>query len=89
MRPPTLDDHNFLVQAPFWVFLDFMEISCSLKSDHILFNGNRCSHTCLKIDCYNKCANCWLCGCEELCAEVAITWQVVGYLRCMICHELA
>ena len=26
---------------------------------------------------------------RELCAEVAITWQVVGYLRCMICHELA
>ena len=24
-----------------------------------------------------------------LCAEMAITWQVVGYLRCMICHELA
>ena len=42
-----------------------------------------------KIDCYNKCANYWLCGCEELYAEVAITWQVVGYLRCMICHELA
>ena len=42
-----------------------------------------------KIYCYNKRANCWLCGCEELCAEVAITWQVVGYLRCMICHELA
>ena len=35
------------------------------------------------------CANCWLCGCEELCAEMVITWQVVGYLRCMICHELA
>ena len=42
-----------------------------------------------KIDCYNTCANCWLCGCEELCAEVAITWQVVGYLRCMMGHELA
>ena len=42
-----------------------------------------------KIDCYNKCANCWLCGCEELCDEVVITWQVVGYLKCMICHELA
>ena len=39
--------------------------------------------------CYNKCANCWLCGCKELCAEVAITWQVVGYLRCMMGHELA
>ena len=31
-----------------------------------------------KKDCYNKCANCWLCGCEELCAEVAITWKVVS-----------
>ena len=42
-----------------------------------------------KIDYYNKCANCWLCGCEELFAEVAITWKVVGYIRCLICHELA
>ena len=47
------------------------------------------AHILIEIDCYNKCSNCWLCGCEELCAEVAITWQVVGYLRCMICHELA
>ena len=39
-----------------------------------------------KIDCYNKCVNCWLCGYEELCAEVAITRQVVGYIRCMIFH---
>ena len=66
-----------------------MEISWSLESDHMILNGNWFSHTCLKVDCYNKCANCWLCGCEELCVEVAITWQVVGYLRCMICHELA
>ena len=32
-----------------------------------------------KIDYYNKCANCWLCGCEELCTEEDITWHVVGY----------
>ena len=42
-----------------------------------------------KFNCSNKCVNCWLCGCEELCAEVTITLQVVAYLRCMICHELA
>ena len=89
MRPSTSDGHNFLVRAPFWVFLGSMEKYWSLKSDHIIFNGNWCSHPCLKIDCYNKCANYWLCGCEELCAEVAITWPVVGYLKCMICHELA
>ena len=30
-------------------------------------------------------------GCVDVrsCAEVAITWQVVGYLRCIICHELS
>ena len=30
-------------------------------------------------------------GCVDVrsCVEVPITWQVVGYLRCMICHELA
>ena len=88
MRLPTSEGHNFLVRASFWVFLDSMERYWSLESDHFIFNGNLCSHTCLKIDFYNKCANCWLCGCEELCAEVAITWKVVGYLRCMICHEL-
>ena len=44
--PPTLDDYNFFVQAPFWVFLDSMERSWSLESDHILFNGNWCSHPC-------------------------------------------
>ena len=34
-RPPTSDGHNFLVRAPFWVFLDSMEINLSLKSIHI------------------------------------------------------
>ena len=66
-----------------------MERYWSLKSDHMIFNGNWFSHPYLKIDCYNKCANYWLCGCEELCAEVAIKLQVIGYLRCMIFHELA
>ena len=89
MRPPTLDDHNFLVRAPFRVFFDSMERYWILESDHMIFNGNWLSHYCLKIYCYNKCANYWLCGCDELYAEVAITWQVVGYLRCSICHELA
>ena len=45
-RPPTSNDHNFLVRALFWVFLDSMESIWSLESDHLLFNGNWCSHTC-------------------------------------------
>ena len=45
-RPLTSDDHNFLIRAPFGVFLDSMEISWSLESDHILFNGNWCSNPC-------------------------------------------
>ena len=89
MRPPTLDGHNFLVRAPFGVFLDSMESSWSIKSENMILNVNWFSHPCLKIDCYNNCANYWLRGCEELCAEVNIIWQVVGYLRCMIGHELA
>ena len=34
-RPLTLDDHNFLVRAPFLVFLNSMESPFSLKSIHI------------------------------------------------------
>ena len=34
-RPPTSDDHNFLVRAPFSVFLDSMEIPLSLESINI------------------------------------------------------
>ena len=34
-RPPTLDDHNFLVRAPFQVFLDSMESPLSIESIHI------------------------------------------------------
>ena len=43
-----------------------------------------------KIDCYNKCANCWLCGCEELCAKVAIftrMWTRCG--RCIILGQVS
>ena len=36
MRPPNLDDHNFLVRALFRVFLDSMERSWSLKYDHMI-----------------------------------------------------
>ena len=35
MSPPTLDGHNFLVRAPFGVFLDSMERYWSLESDHM------------------------------------------------------
>ena len=46
MRPPNLDGHNFLVQAPFGVFLDSMERSWSIESDHMILKGNWCSHSC-------------------------------------------
>ena len=45
-RPLTSDRHNFLVLAPFGVFLNSMESSWSLESYHMLFNGNWCSHPC-------------------------------------------
>ena len=66
-----------------------MERSWSLESD-IFFSMEIGAHILIeKIYCYNKCTNYWLYGCEELCAEVAITLQVVGYLRCIIYHEFA
>ena len=37
-RPPTSDDHNFLVRALFWVFFDSMEIPLSVESIHIYFD---------------------------------------------------
>ena len=33
---PTSDDHNFLVRSTFCTFLDSMEISLSLESNHML-----------------------------------------------------
>ena len=36
--PPNLEGHNFFVRTPFQVFLDSMESSLSLESNHILFN---------------------------------------------------
>ena len=41
-----MDDYNFLVRAPFMVFLDSMESSLSFESYYMLFNGNWCSHPC-------------------------------------------
>ena len=41
---PTSDDHNFLVRSPFQVFLDSMEISLSLESDHIPMDGTKYSN---------------------------------------------
>ena len=35
VMPSTSDDHNFLVRAAFWVFLDSMESPLSLESIHI------------------------------------------------------
>ena len=34
-RLSTLDDHNFLVQTFFWVFLDSMKSPLSIESIHI------------------------------------------------------
>ena len=41
---PTSDDHNFLVRSPFQVFLDSMESSLSLESDHMPVDGIWCSN---------------------------------------------
>ena len=49
-----------------------MESYWSIESDHILSMGIGAQILVLKIDCYNKCANYWLCGCEELCVEVTL-----------------
>ena len=37
-RLPALNDRNFLVRAPFWVFLDSMEIILSVEYIHIYFD---------------------------------------------------
>ena len=50
----TLDDHNFLVRSP---FLDSMEISLSLESNHIPEDGIWCSHNFRKIYHCTKYAN--------------------------------
>ena len=36
---PTSDDHNFLLRSSFQVFLDSMESSLSLESDHMPVDG--------------------------------------------------
>ena len=41
---PTSDDHNFLVRSPFQVFLDSMERSLSIESDHMPVDGILCSN---------------------------------------------
>ena len=35
VKPPTLDDHNFLIRTPIRMFLDSMESPLSLESIHI------------------------------------------------------
>ena len=42
---PTSDDHNFLVRSPFCVFLESMESSLSLESNHMPVDGIWCSHS--------------------------------------------
>ena len=39
LRPPTLDDHNFLMQTSIRVFLDSMENPLSLEFGHMPVNG--------------------------------------------------
>ena len=41
---PTSDDHSFLVRCPFQVFLDYMERSLSLESNHMLVDVIWCSN---------------------------------------------
>ena len=43
-KPPTLDDHIFLVRTPIRTFLDSMEIHLSIESDHMNGDGIWCSH---------------------------------------------
>ena len=43
-RPPTLDDHNFLVRTLICVFLDSTKSPLSLESGHMLVNDIWCSH---------------------------------------------
>ena len=31
----------------------------------------------------------WLCLCEKLRVDMAITWHGVGYIVCIVCHVLA
>ena len=42
--PPTLVCHIFLVRTPIRTFLDSMEITLSLASDHMPVDGIWCSH---------------------------------------------
>ena len=44
LKPPTLDDHIFLVRTPICTFLDSMESPLSIESDHIPLDGIWCSH---------------------------------------------
>ena len=39
VKPLTLDDHNFFIRTPIWVFLDSTESPLSLKSGHMHVNG--------------------------------------------------
>ena len=57
VRHQTLDDHNFLVQSLIRMFLDSMERSLSLESDHMPVKGMLCSCSFLKIGCCTKCTN--------------------------------
>ena len=47
--PPTSDGHNFLIQTPFWVFLDSMESLLSQESSHVPLEGNWYSQLCRKL----------------------------------------
>ena len=41
---PTSDDHNFLTRSPFHSFVDSMERSMSLESNHLPVDGIWCSN---------------------------------------------
>ena len=49
--------HNSFVRTPNLVFLDSMESSLSLESDHVPVNEIWCPHSFLKFDCSTKGAN--------------------------------
>ena len=72
--PPISDDHNFLVQTPFWVFLDSVESPWSQESRHVLVEGNLCSQLCRKLMLYQVCR---LLGCVDARSYV-LTWPLPG-----------
>ena len=72
--PPTSNDHNFLVQTLFQVFLDSMESPLSQEYSHAPMEGNWCSQLFGKLMLYQVCK---LLGCVDARSYV-LTWPLHG-----------